>query len=330
MAYTLDYPTDLAGSLSAHPHYLDTRARINCLIDRYLSIEILSDRLSDLPSQFTAPHQRPWEPIDWKGIHPSQIVGIDPDLFLKVIAGATEIEAPIRAYSKESRDYLQAVHPQMAYFMGGGYGEDGSTLTVGVWEKEERQHAPAFIKIYQQLTGERLHPKPNSVEGCHLSADPWADLHKHVLSRIATEWSAASVYLWLMAHSTGELQRAIGQPFQDEINHLAKFWGFSRWAFADSYHQKLKGSTQNLIVLLKHHQNERTDSTDLMDKTLKLENLTHAVELLFTLVRVMVRLRTWNQELTYSYLRHLLGQSPRLPSPDRLIPKLDCQQLGNG
>ncbi|UBF25147.1 hypothetical protein K9N68_26480 [Kovacikia minuta CCNUW1] len=317
MTYTLDYPTDLAGSLSVQPHYFDTRARINCLIDRYLSIETLSDRLSDLPSQFTNPHQRHWEPIHWKEIDRSQIVGIDPELFLKVIAGATEIEAPIRAYSRESWEYLQAVHPQMAYFMGGDYAEDGSTLTVGIWEKEERQHAPTFIKIYQQLTGEKLQPKPNSVDGCHPSGDPWADLHKHVLSRIATEWSAASVYLWLMAHSTGELQRAIAQPLQDEINHLAKFWGFSRWAFADSYHQQLKGSTKNLILLLKHHQNERTDANDLMDKTLKLENLTHAVELLFTLIRVMVRLRAWNQELTRSYLRHLLGESP-IPSSQQI------------
>ncbi len=170
--YTLDYPTDLAGSLSTHPHYLDTRTRINSLIDRYLSIETLSDRLSDLPSQFTEPHQRHWESIDWKAINQSQISGIDPQLFLRVIAGATEIEAPIREYSRESWDYLQAVHPQMAYFMGGEYAPDGSTVAVGMWEKEERQHAPAFSKIYYQLTGEKLQPKPNSVEGCSPSKDP--------------------------------------------------------------------------------------------------------------------------------------------------------------
>ncbi len=305
---------DLAGYQHSQPHYLQTRARINYLIDHYLSIDILSDRLSDLPTQFKQPHQRHWEPINWKAIDSSQIVGIEPEVFLLMIAGATEIEAPIRAYSKESWDYLHRIHPEMAYFMGGAFDTNGSTLAVGVWEKEERQHAPAFCKIYQQLTGEKLKPKPNSVEGCQPTDEPWNDLYKHILSRIATEWSAVSVYLWLMTHSTGELQQAIAQPLQDEINHLAKFWGFSRWAFANSYFKQLKGSTQYLAGLLKHHQGERTHGNNLLNKTLNPENVTHAVELTFTFMRVMVRLHSWNQELSYSYLKHLLGPVPAIES----------------
>lgn len=307
-------PIDLAGARVDHPHYIHTRARIKRLINQYVSIELLSDRLSDLPSQFTQPQQRPWEAICWQQIDRNQIIGIDPDLFLQVLAGATEIEAPIRAYSKESHDYLERVHPQMARFMGGEYAEDDTTLTVGVWEKEERQHAPAFSKIYQQLTGQKLTPKPNSVAGFQPTNDPWADLHSHVLSRITTEWGAASVYLWLMAHSTGELQQAIAQPFQDEINHLAKFWGFSRWAFADSYFKQLRGSVRNLMLLLKHHKGERTNSPDLISRTKGLKNAVLAVELTFTMVRIMVRLRRWNQELSYSYLKHLFGDSPKLKS----------------
>lgn len=305
---------DLAVSPYFRPHYLQTRFQINRLIDYYLSIDNLSNNLSDLPTQFEQPHQRPWERINWKAIDSSQIVDIDPELFLLVIAGATEIEAPIRAYAKENWDYLRRVHPQMAYFMGGAFDANGSTLDVGIWEKEERQHAPVFCKIYQQLTGEKLKPKANSVEGCQLTDDPWNDLYKHVMSRIATEWSAASVYLWLMAHSTGELQQAIAQPLQDEINHLAKFWGFSRWAFANSYFKQLKGSTKNLATLLKHHQGERTHGSNLLHKTLNPENVTYAVELTFTFMRVMVRLRSWNQELSYSYLKHLLGPAPAIAS----------------
>jgi hypothetical protein len=52
--------TDLAGQVQVQATYLSTRARINRLVDRYLAVDVLSDRLSDLPSQFTNPHQRPW------------------------------------------------------------------------------------------------------------------------------------------------------------------------------------------------------------------------------------------------------------------------------
>jgi len=303
----ISYPIDLAGYQYPHPHYLQTRARINRLIKRYFSIEILSDRLADLPRQFETPHQRIWEPINWQAINRNQIIGIDPELFLKVLAGAAEVEAPIRAYAKESWDYLQAIHPQMARFMGGQFARDGKTIEVGIWEKEERQHCPTFAKIYQQLTGEKIKPKPNSVQGYHSTGNLRQDVYKHALSRIATEWSATSVYLWLMAHSTGELQQAIAQPLQDEVNHLAKFWGFTRWAFADSYLSRLKGTTKNLVGLLKHHKGERTHGDDVF----QLENTVHAVELAFTFARVMVKLRRWNYTLKPRYLESLFGASPK-------------------
>jgi hypothetical protein len=299
---------DLAGTYTQSSNYLKTRSRINTLIDRYLAVDILSDRLTDLPTQFTHPHVRHWEPIEWNKIDRSQIVGIDPDLFLLVIAGATEIEAPIRAYSQESWEYLQAVHPQMAYFMGGEQSEDGRIISLGIWEKEERQHAPTFSKIYHLLSGEKIVPKPNTVKGYQAHNSAMAAVYHHTLSRISTEWGAVSVYLWLMAHSTGALQIAIAQPLQDEVNHLAKFWGFSRWAFGESYFNHLIGSTANLIQLLQHHQGERSSSSEIGGKT----NIINGVELIFTFMRVMVRLRTWNRDLNDGFLNHLLGKDRQL------------------
>lgn len=287
-----------------NPGYLAIRARVNQLIDQYLSIDILSDRLSDLPNQFTNPQQRPWQPINWQAIQQSQIVGVRPNLFLQILAGATEIEAPIRSYAEESWGYLQPLHPQMATFMGGTPLAGKSTHEPGIWEKEERQHAPVFGKIYQQLTGEKLMLKPNTVQGYQASGNPWNDLNQHLISRIATEWGAASVYLWLMAHSTDELHHAIAQPLQDEINHLAKFWGFSRWVLDNKAHHHIVGSSQNLANLIRHHRQERshTDTLRHLDRA----TLQSGVELSFTLGRVIVRLHQWNKELSYSYLRHLL------------------------
>lgn len=300
-------PIDLAGHPYPRTHYLHTRYRINGLVERYLSLEILSDRLADLPTQFENPHQRPWEPINWQAIHPTQIIGVDPELFLSVIAGAAEIEAPIKDYAKESWGYLQSAHPPMARFMGGVLATDGSTVEVGLWEKEERQHGPAFRKIYQQLTDEKLKPKPNSVEGYHSSGNLREDVYKHALSRLTNEWSATAIYLWLMAHSTGELQQAIAQPMQDEVNHLAKMWGISYWAFGDSYLARLRGSAKNLIDLFKHHQGERTNSNDMLQVSYAL----HAVELTFTFLRVMVQLHRWHRTLSPAYLEKLFGLPPQ-------------------
>jgi hypothetical protein len=317
----MQIPTDLAGPIPETPSYLQMRMRINTLIARYLAVDVLSDRLADLPSQFTQPCPRPWGPIDWRAIDPRQIIGIDPQLFINVLAGIIEIEVPIREYAQESHDYFQQLHPAMAAFVGHERNAEGAITSMGTWGKEERQHAPAFSKIYQQLTGEKLQPKPNSVIGCVPSGDPWADLHHHVHSRITTEWSAAAVYLWLMAHSTGALQAAISQPFQDEINHLAKFWGFSRWAFGDTYADQFKGSTRHLVALVNHHQHER--STDVTTTGSPAKSLPQAIELTFTFLRVMVRLRAWNRELSPSYVRHLLGPLPQQHlqkrSPKRLV-----------
>jgi hypothetical protein len=295
--------SDLAGYCPANPNYLQIRARMNRPIDRYMSIDLLSHRLSDLPTQFTQPHTRIWEPIEWQGISREQIIGVDPDLFIMLVAGATEIETPIREYSQESWNYMQSIHPQMAYFMGGEQRPDGSIAALGVWEKEERQHAPTFSKIYHLLTGEKLQAKPNSVGGALVSNSALADVYCHTLSRISTEWGATSVYLWLMAHSTGALQQAIAQPLQDEVNHLAKFWGFCRWAFDGTYFQQLKGSARNLVGLMNHHQGERTHGANILGVATTVD----AVELAFTFSRVMVRLHGWNRELSDSFLNHLFA-----------------------
>lgn len=130
------YSTDLASFCPQSPTYLQIRRRINYLINRYLSIHRLSDRLAELPNQFVQPKARPWEPVNWQGIQPDQIIGIAPSIFLQVLVGAAEIESPIRAYSNESWNYTRPFHPEMAVFLGGNYNADGSIRLVGVWEKK--------------------------------------------------------------------------------------------------------------------------------------------------------------------------------------------------
>ena len=234
----LDTPSpitkDLADQSYPSPHYLQTQRRIRSLIDKYIAVEKLHERLEDLPIQFANPQPRPWKLIDWHTINRNQIIGLDAEVFLSILIGAMDTEAPIRGYTQTSRQYLEKLHPQMARFVGGTVGKDGELLELGLWEKEERQHTPALIKIYTQLTGEKITPKLRTVRSYLPTDDAHEDLYRHGLHRIATEYGATCLYIWLMAHTTGALQDVLEELAQDEINHMTKFWGFGVWTFPDT------------------------------------------------------------------------------------------------
>lgn len=194
--------TDLAGQIYLNPHYFQSQRRIKSLVDCYLCFEKLNNRLQDLSIQFEDPQPRPWKLIDWQTIHKDQIIGIDLDVFLSIIVGAIDTEAPIRGYTQTSRQYLEKLHPKLARFVGGTVDEDGNLLELGLWEKEERQHTPTLLKIYQQLTDKKIAPTPHNVREYKPSDNPYTDLYRHGLHRIATEYGATCLYLWLMAHTT--------------------------------------------------------------------------------------------------------------------------------
>ena len=101
-----------------HTNYFQIQ-HINSLIKNYLASKELHDRLKDLSSQFNQPQARAWKPIDWQSINYEQITGIDSQVFLSVLVGAMDTEAPIRGYTQTSRQYLEKLHPQMAQYVGG-------------------------------------------------------------------------------------------------------------------------------------------------------------------------------------------------------------------
>jgi hypothetical protein len=208
--------------------------QIDALIDCHLHPEHLRDRLADLPQQFRQPQPRPWQPIDWQKIEPSQIVGIEIDVFLAILRGAIDTEASIRPYTQASRQYLEPLHPAMARFVGGRVDGNGTLIEPGLWEKEERQHTPALVKIYRQLAAEKPPILPHEARPYQPAQDPGQDLYRHGLHRVATEYGATCLYLWLMAHTTGALRQVLAELTTDEVNHMTKFWGFGVWAYPDT------------------------------------------------------------------------------------------------
>ncbi|MDZ7991924.1 MAG: ferritin-like domain-containing protein [Nostoc sp. EfeVER01] len=297
---------DLADKSSPSPHYLQTQQRIRSLIDKYIAVEKLHDRLQDLPLQFVNPQPRPWKHIDWQTINRNQIIGLDANVFLSILIGAMDTEAPIRGYTQTSRQYLEKLHPQMARFVGGTVRENGELLELGLWEKEERQHTPALIKIYTQLTGEKITPKLRIVRSYLPTDDPHEDLYRHGLHRIATEYGATCLYIWLMAHTTGALQDVLEELAQDEINHMTKFWGFGVWAFPDTGLMRI-GRTLIKTRSPNYQRNNLMRTLRRMMGTLNWNawSLTNKTTLLFTFTYTMHRLWSWNNTLTPKYLQDL-------------------------
>lgn len=124
----LIYHEKLASSdFSGSPTQQDFRD----LLDHYFSIAHLNDRLQDLPHQFHHPQPRPWKPSDWQAIAIDQIVGIEPQVFLSILRGAIDTEAPIRGYTQTSRQYLEPIGPRMARFVGGVVGGERSIAGTG-------------------------------------------------------------------------------------------------------------------------------------------------------------------------------------------------------
>jgi hypothetical protein len=75
---------DLAGDWSPNLRSGKIEQQIQALIDRYLTLEHLHDRLQDLPRQFEHPQVRSWPPLDWKGSCAQQVVGIKREVFLAI------------------------------------------------------------------------------------------------------------------------------------------------------------------------------------------------------------------------------------------------------
>lgn len=304
--------THLLGKKSSDTNYFQIqqriRQRIIFFIKHYLAKKELDERLTELPSQFNQPQARPWKPIDWQSIHREQVIGIDIEVFLSVLVGAMDTEAPIRGYTQTSRQYLHKLHPQMAQYVGGAIDENGKLVEPGLWEKEERQHTPALIKVYQQLTGEKITPKLRTVRGYLPTDNPYEDLYRHGLHRIATEFGATCLYIWLMAHTTGSLQDILEQLAIDEINHMTKFWGFGVWCYPDTSAIKI---TKTLIKT--RHQNYKRNSLvrtlKRMMQTLKWDSwgFSNKISLLFTFSSAIHQLWIWNNSLTPTYLNELFG-----------------------
>lgn len=308
--------SDLVGEVCFRPNFFQTKTRINNLIEKYLSDAELSDRLEDLPQQFSHPQPRKWSKINWQDIYPEQVIGLELDIFLSILKGALDTEAPIKSYTQTSRQYLQPIHPSMARLVGGIVAADGTMIEMGLWEKEERQHTPALIKLYQRLSNTTITPQAKTAKSYQPWINPYQDLYRHGLHRIITEYGAACLYLWLMAHTTGTTQQVLGELLQDEINHLTKFWGMGMWLYPNGGEQLISYLLSQINTILPVSYESKIKSSANIQSTLQHMmsvlnwqswSVLHQGELIYTFIWILKRIWHWSGQLTPEYLHSCCG-----------------------
>ncbi|MEO1589961.1 MAG: ferritin-like domain-containing protein [Cyanobacteria bacterium J06632_22] len=311
-------PCALSQPAPLSPHQL--QHRIDALIDQYLPLAHLDERLADLPQQFANPQPRPWARIPWTAIDADQVLGIDTNIFLAILSGTINTEAPIRGYTQASRQYLTPLDARMAYFVGGQVDTTGQRLEPGLWEKEERRHTPALKRVYTQLSGVAPMVTPHSARPYRPTTQAEADLYRHGLHRVATEYGATCLYLWMMAHTTGPLQAVLAELLIDEINHTVKFWGFGRWAFPQA---SLFTTGQTVFSSLREKWHNPQVQGSLMHTLRRMTQTLHwsdwsfinQAALMYTFGKVMQRLLQWQNRLTPGQLRELLGEPITVKQP---------------
>ena len=294
-----------------HQHQSEFSATIYELISTYFNPNYLSDRLQELPQQFEHPQPRRWARIEWQSINSTLITGIDTPLFLAVLKGAIDTEAPIRDYTHTSRQYLDPIHPLMAEFVGGRVDDVGNAQSKGIWELEECRHAPALIAIYERIGGEKIDLNPKLARAYQPTDSPNTDLYRHGLSRIFTEYGAACLYLWLIGHSTGALRQVLEEMLKDEINHLIKFWGFGIWLYPYPKGQRFIYSCKQLLT-------RRSAGGNLIKTYQRMLSVLHwqrwefqhRWQIVTIFYLVMTRLLAWHQILTPTVLEQIFGVAP--------------------
>jgi hypothetical protein len=305
-----------------------TKARIKATIAGNLASEILSDRLFELSFHHNGSRLHPWQPIDWQAIAPEQIINLPRELFLAAIAISVEVKT-MPVYSRSTWLKLPGITPQIASFLGRVIDEENNLIELGLWEREESQHSAIFRQIYEQLTGEILPISPP----LHSSPTTILEADRYLFQCVIAKWITLSVYLWLMSHATGDLYNAIAQLLQDELGHLAKFWGILclRWGNIENPH--LSGDLNGLLQIFCSPQDPKNlsilpsfplsfDSNEILWQKLDTSEVSvmnafdylasilqcsdaYGLEIGLTLLGTLRQIWYWNQQLQVENLRAL-------------------------
>jgi ferredoxin-NADP reductase len=259
----------------------------------YLNLKLDSSRL------------REWEtpPGSFAEIKLSDIRGMDPLAFVKVLMLASQIEAPVDQYSDAS-GHIFSLYPQAARFMGKTEEQADAHRKArrklhctNSWCEEENRHESLLENLGRRLIGLVLpNSKPFSADTT-LSPFRPEDVSFHVVARANNELAASSTYFILGAHAEGNTATYLTNIRKDELKHSTVFAGLYHYLHGNTYWSRLRGVIRKTLI-------ELTDKNDKSEyaSVLKTEPIT-LLEAVYSQVQYEIHIKNYLKILPLKTLR---------------------------
>ena len=132
------------------------------------------------------------------------------------------------------------------------------------------------------------------------------DAYFHLISRMGTEWHAASAYYFLETHSKGTTNRWMSEIRTDEIKHQTIFGSLYKYLRGDDYNNRLLGMLKKGIA-------EAREKDDSAQFNVNSEYLT-VLEFLYIHVKYEINIRKYFRSLPIKSLRKIYESEINLPN----------------
>jgi hypothetical protein len=236
---------------------------------------------------------------------------------------AMENEDPIFEYTHQSAEGFRFLLPGLGRFMGKN--EDQARYSTqhnlpwceSAWCAEERRHSNAFARMIERL----VHISPsreNPNEPVVVTADEAAAV-RHLTARRTSEWNAASSYIVMAAHSSGDLRTLVCNIVRDEIKHLAILSSADYYLFGPRPWSRLVKLVQLGLENYRQHRKIRSGGNILGG------NLALSIEGVVSHALTAVFLAKWLRGLPLSTLTEIFETPSRLPELAALAPSPERQ-----
>ncbi len=268
---------------------------------------------------------RPWPAASIKDISAADIENMSLEEMIRVMRIAMEIEAPIVQYTVQSGEGFLALLPGLARFMGKSEAqakyaiENGLSWCVSPWCSEEDRHGPSFGRMIERLTGMRWTPPIDNPTEVDEASSTMEFAEKHVDSRMATEWSASSVYVMLLAHTKegSALRRFLENVMRDEVKHLAIISAAHVHLYGERPWMRMWRMLKAVASLTSYHAGTRSTASS------SFRNVIGVFETLYTFALTEYHTRKWLRGLPPETLLTIFETESKLTELPESAPKND-------
>ena len=266
---------------------------------------------------------RPWRKAALGTIGPRDVVGMPARELALMMHVAMEIEDPIHDYSDQNGEGFRMLLPTLGRFTGRNeeqarYAADhGLAWCESPWCTEERRHANAFARMIERLVS--MTPARDNPNDPMAVTSNEEDAVRLIVGRQGSEWNAASVYVVMAAHATGDLHTLIRNMARDEIKHLTIMSAAASYLFGHRPWGRFIGLVTQGIEQYRGHQKRRSAGDYIGTNALS------ALEVIAAHLLAEYRLRKWLASVPLRTLTAVFETPSNLPELAAFAPSPERQ-----